>query len=351
MNTLFHNMTEQAAYDGQPANLIELSNQAGMRVVLMDIGATWLSCTLPINEQDREVLLGVHNMADFLRHTSYLGATVGRYANRIANGELCIDGQCYALSTNQAGNTLHGGIDGFDRRRWHIAEQSTHHVRFELLSAAGDQGFPGNLQVAVTYGLDEQNGLTIEYHATTDHATAVNLTNHAYFNLNGAEQGTSCLHHTLWMDAAHYVPTSATGIPLGDLAKVQGTGFDFTQPKRVGEHLCQDEQQMLAKGYDHSYLFDAKRDVQQPIAKLWSADDTLQLVVTTDKPAMQLYTGNWLAGTPNRVGSEYGDYAGIALETQFLPDSPHHPQWPQPSCILQPDEVYHYQTRYQFIPL
>ncbi|MFG0607271.1 galactose-1-epimerase [Vibrio mimicus] len=349
MDTLFPSMTEQAAYDGQPANLIELTNQAGMRVVLMDIGATWLSCVIPVGDEMREVLLGVNSMADFLRQGSYLGATVGRYANRIARGELMIDGLQYSLSTNQAGNTLHGGAIGFDRRRWQIRAQSAQSVTFQLLSEDGDQGFPGNLHVAVTYRLDEQGSVSIDYQATTDRATVVNLTNHAYFNLNGAESGTQCLDHKLWIDAALYVPTNAVGIPLGELCPVEGTALDFTQIKRVGEHILQGEQQITAKGYDHSYVFASDRDTTQPIAKLWSADEKVQLTVCTDKPGMQLYTGNWLAGTPNRHGAEYADYAGLALETQFLPDSPHHPQWPQPSCILRPDERYQYQTRYQFV--
>ncbi len=186
MNELFTSITAQAAYDGQPAKLIELTNRRGMRVVVMDIGATWLSCTLPMGDESREVLLGVSSMDDFVRQGSYLGATVGRYANRIAGGELKIGTQTYALSVNQAGNTLHGSVVGFDRRRWQITQQSAQHVTFQLLSADGEQGFPGNLHVAVTWELDEQGGVNIDKKATTDRATAVNLTNHAYYNLDGA---------------------------------------------------------------------------------------------------------------------------------------------------------------------
>ncbi len=215
MNALFTSMTAQVAYDGQPAKLIELTNRRGMRVVVMDIGATWLSCTLPMGDESREVLLGVSSMDDFVRQGSYLGATVGRYANRIARGELKIGTQTYALSVNQAGNTLHGGVVGFDRRRWQITQQSAQHVTFQLLSADGEQGFPGNLHVAVTYRLDEQGGVNIDYQATTDRATAVNLTNHAYFNLNGAEQGSDCLNHQLWIDAKQFLPTDASGIRSG----------------------------------------------------------------------------------------------------------------------------------------
>ncbi|MBV7298658.1 galactose-1-epimerase [Enterovibrio paralichthyis] len=348
--TLTHTMSAHNACDGKPATLVCLTNTKGMEVVLMDIGATWLSCQVPLGENDhREVLLGVSNMADFQAQKSYMGVTVGRYANRIAKGLFSLDGETYQVAVNQAGNCLHGGNEGFDKRRWKISAQSSSSVSFSLVSPDGDQGFPGELSVLVTYTLDDDNGLTIDYKATTDKATPVNLTNHAYFNLQGADSGEDCLSHHLTLTADGYVPTTEYGIPLGELASVDDTAFDFRAGKTLRQDLLTDHQQKAAKGYDHSYLFDCARDVSAPVATVLSPDAKLSLVVYTDKPAVQLYTGNWLSGTPNREGGEYRDYAGFALETQFLPDSPNHPEWPVASCILQPGKAYRFFTRYQFL--
>ncbi|WP_038211420.1 galactose-1-epimerase [Vibrio orientalis] len=346
---LFQTMTEQPAYDGKPAQVVELTNASGVSIVLMDIGASWLSCRLPLAcGEHREVVLGVGSMSDFECQQSYMGVTVGRYANRIANGRFHINGRDYQLVTNQAGNCLHGGVSGFDKLRWNIVEQSTSSVMFSLHSADGDQGFPGNVEVSVRYQLNDDGKFDIEYIAHTDQATPVNLTNHAYFNLNGAAGELDARYHQLTINADYYLPTSEIGIPLGELETVQGTGFDFRHAKSVNQDLLADEQQQPAKGYDHSYWLDPKRDTQSPVATLVSQDQQVSLSVMTDKPAMQLYTGNWLAGTPARDGQEYADYSGLALETQFLPDSPNHPEWQQPSCILLPGEEYRYKTTYQF---
>ncbi|WP_322803031.1 galactose-1-epimerase [Vibrio alfacsensis] len=342
-------MTQQAAFDGAPANVVELKNNTGMSVTFMDIGATWLSCRLPLACGElREVLLGVGTMRSFIEQPCYMGVTVGRYANRIANGLFEVNGEVFQVSTNQAENSLHGGKEGFDKRRWKIEYQSEQQVTFALLSEDGDQGFPGNLQVQVTYTLTDDNHVSIAYFAKTDKATPVNLTNHAYFNLLGAEADLDCRSHRLTIDASQYLPTTDVGIPLGELQEVKGTGFDFRSNKSVSEHFLQDEQQIAAKGYDHSYLFDAHRDVSKPVALVVSPDEKVRMSVVTNKPAMQLYTGNWLAGAPNRRGGEYQDYAGLALETQFLPDSPNHAEWAQPSCILEPEQEYRFCTTYQF---
>lgn len=342
-------MTQQAAFDGAPANVVELKNNTGMSVTFMDIGATWLSCRLPLaNGELREVLLGVGTMGSFMQQQGYMGVTVGRYANRIANGLFEVNGEVFQVSTNQAGNCLHGGEEGFDKRRWKIESHSNQQVTFSLLSEDGDQGFPGNLEVQVTYMLTDDNQVSIAYFAKTDKATPVNLTNHAYFNLLGSEADLDCRSHRLTISAEQYLPTNEAGIPLGTLQDVKGTGFDFRNEKSVSEHFLQDEQQIAAKGYDHSYLFDVHRDVAKPVALVVSPDKKVHMSVVTNKPAMQLYTGNWLAGAPNRRGGEYQDYAGLALETQFLPDSPNHAEWAQPSCILEPEQEYRFCTTYQF---
>ncbi|PMN97889.1 galactose-1-epimerase [Vibrio sp. 10N.222.55.F9] len=345
---LHQSMTQTPAYDGQPAQLVTLSNTHGMQVTFMDIGATWLSCILPVKGNKREVLLGVNSMENFEKQASYMGTTVGRYANRIANGRFKIDGQNYKLETNQAGNTLHGGPNGFDKRRWNIAEQTETSVVFSLESADGDQGFPGNLNVSVRYDITEDNRVSINYSATTDKPTVVNLTNHAYFNLLGAEAGHDCLSHIVSINANQFLPTNSVGIPLGNLKSVKSTSFDFNQPMMISERLLGDEQQKAAKGYDHSFLLADGCKRTQCAATVTSPDALVTLKVFSTKPAMQLYTGNWLGGTPNRSGGSYEDYAGLALETQFLPDSPNHPEWKQDSCILKPEQEYNYSTCYQF---
>ncbi len=346
---LFQTMTAQPAYDGKPAQLVELTNAAGVRIVLMDIGATWLSCRLPLAcGEQREILLGVGAMADFECQQSYLGVTVGRFANRIANGLFEVEGRDCQVLTNQAGNCLHGGITGFDKLRWNLDQRTDHKAVFSLHSPDGDQGFPGNVNISVTYTLTEDSEFQISYTAHTDKATPINLTNHAYFNLDGESEQMDCRQHTLTVASDYYLPTTEFGIPIGGFQSVEGNGFDFRIPKRIDKDFLRDDQQQPQKGYDHSFWFDAKRDIAKPIAKLVSADEQVSMFVTTNKPAMQLYTGNWLAGTPGRGQQEYTDYAGVALETQFLPDSPNHPEWDQPSCILEPEQTYRYTTGYQF---
>jgi len=363
---LFDSMTAEAAFDGRPAQLFELKNNNGMRIVLMDIGATWLSCKVPVDGELREVLLGQSNMADFQLQQSYMGATVGRVANRIANGQFSIAGIDYQVDTNQAGNTLHGGTVGFDKHRWAVIENSAesieegikdnsieegmnkNSVEFELVSADGDQGFPGELTVKVKYQLTDENEVVISYQGQTNKATPINLTNHAYFNLLGADSGQSALTHSLNINSAAFVPIDDIGIPTGEWQDVEGSHFDFTTAKVVSQDFMLDEHQQAAKGYDHAFVLDKGCLKGDLAASLTSPDNLVSLDVYTSKPAMQLYTGNWLAGIPDRIGGEYQDHAGIALETQFLPDAINNPQWDHPSTILQPEETYQHQTCYKF---
>lgn len=348
-STLFETMTKEAASDGRLAQLFELKNENGMRAVFMDIGATWLSCKVPVKGKLREVLLGQSSMADFDKQQSYMGVTVGRYANRIANGQFKIDGTKYQVDTNQAGNTLHGGSEGFDKRRWSVVKETSNSVEFSLISPDGDQGFPGDLTVSVIYQLTDDNQVVISYLANTTKSTPVNLTNHAYFNLLGANSEFLGLDHILSINASEYVPTTDVGIPKGAWKKVKDTNFDFTEPKVISQDFMLDKDQDNAKGYDHSFVLDKTCAKGECAASLTSPDSLVTMHVVTTKPAMQLYTGNWLAGTPNRVGGEYQDYSGIALETQFLPDAPNHPEWPQLSSILSSIDTYKHETRYQFI--
>ncbi|ROV57675.1 galactose-1-epimerase [Vibrio ponticus] len=346
---LLESMTRHNATDGQLAQLIRLENSVGMSIILMDIGATWLSCELMINDEPREVLLGIKTLEQFYQQSCYMGATIGRFANRIHKGEFELDGIRYKTTTNQAGNTLHGGETGFDLCRWHLKESSASHVIFDLVSEEGDQGFPGRLSVSVKYQLTEANQVIISYEAKTNKPTPVNLTNHAYFNLLGAESGNDCKGHLVQIDSDNFLPVDSVGIPLNKPCSVEGTGFDFRTTKRIEADFLRDQQQKPSKGYDHSYLLNpGVTNLQNIAAKVVSPDERLSLKLYTNKPALQLYTGNWLSGTPSRSGTCYDDYAGLALETQFLPDSPNHPEWRQPDCILRPGDTYKYTTVYEF---
>ncbi|PAA96388.1 galactose-1-epimerase [Serratia fonticola] len=339
------------APDGQPFILTTLKNAAGMTVTLMDWGATWLSALLPLKSgEQRELLLGCQTPQDYLHQGAYLGATVGRYANRIAHASLNIDGKPHPLIANQGEHQLHGGPNGFHARRWQIVKQDEQQVVYQLHSPDGDQGFPGNLDVTLTYRLTAEHRLEIEYQAQTDRACPVNLTNHAYFNLDGA--GHDARQQRLQLFADRYLPVDGDGIPCAELTAVAGTGMDFRQPKTLQQDLLRDRDQQRVKGYDHAYLLhDTCHGLASPAAHLWSADGKVAMTVFTTAPALQLYSGNYLGGTPARDGGSYQNYAGIALESEFLPDSPNHPEWPQPDCWLEPGQRYQSATHYQLIPI
>lgn len=301
---------------------------------------------MQVDGEVREVLLRAGDMKGHQFQSAYLGATVGRYANRIAGGKFAVDGVEYVLAANQSGNCLHGGTNGFSHRRWHAEITGESSLCFTLSSKNGDQGFPGNLSVVVEFTLTEQNEFVICYAAQTDKACPVNFTNHAYFNLQGAESGTDCLNHSLQMQASQYVAVDACGIPTGELKRVEGNGFDFRQGKVIKQDFLTDEDQKQAKGYDHAFVLDPEvQNGEKVAATLVSADGKLSMSVLTTKPAIQVYTGNYLAGCPSRQG-EYADYSGVALETEFFPDAPNHPEWPD--STLRPGEQYRHTTTYRF---
>ena len=345
--SLHETMTMEAASDGRPANLFTLTNDSGMTATFMDIGATWLSCTVPVDGEAREVLLHCSSITDHQKQSAYLGATVGRYANRIANGQFTIDGVTTQVATNQAGNTLHGGPDGYNERRWALEHQSDSKLVFSLVSEDGDQGFPGTLQAKVTFELTVDNTVAISYQADCDKPCPVNFTNHAYFNLVGEDTDQDCLQHELMIKADRFVPTSDVGIPTGELKSVEQTGFDFRDGKTIAQDLLKDPEQVLAKGYDHAFILVS--DVTDGIAdfaKVVSPDQKVSMTVQTTKPAVQLYTGNFLAGTKGTSG-EYGIHQGFCLETEHLPDAPNHPEWPG-DCIVRPEQIYAHYTGYRF---
>ncbi|WP_333012130.1 galactose-1-epimerase [Kluyvera sichuanensis] len=342
--------TPALAADGQPYRLITLRNANGVVVTLMDWGATLLSARIPMKDGSvREALLGCASPEQYTEQAAFLGASIGRYANRIANSRYTLDGQTVELAPSQGKNQLHGGPEGFDKRRWAIASQNPTEAVFTLTSTDGDQGYPGELQATAIYRLTEDNRISIEYRATVDKACPVNLTNHVYFNLDGDQ--TDVRNHKLQLLADAYLPVDESGIPYDGLKDVANTSFDFRQPKTVAQDFLSDDDQKKVKGYDHAFLLQAKGDATQPVGHVWSQDEKLQMTVYTSAPAIQFYSGNYLDGTLSRSPQPYAAWQGLALESEFLPDSPNHPEWPQPDCVLRPGEEYVSLTEYQFTAL
>lgn len=342
------NETPALAPDGQPYRLLTLRNSAGMVVTLMDWGATLLSARIPLPDGSVREALGCASPEHYPEQTSFLGASIGRYANRIANSRYTFAGETVQLSPSQGENQLHGGPEGFDKRRWQIVNQNDRQVLFALTSDDGDQGFPGHLCATAQYRLTDDNRISITYRATVDKPCPVNLTNHVYFNLDGDR--TDVRQHKLQILADEYLPVDESGIPRQGLKSVANTSFDFRMPKVIASEFLADDDQRKVKGYDHAFLLQTQGDGKKPAARLWSQDGKLQMMVYTTAPALQFYSGNYLAGTPSRGPEPYADWQGLALESELLPDSPNHPEWPQPDSILRPGEEYASLTEYQFIP-
>lgn len=338
-------ISAEIAPDGQAYQTVTLTNKQGMQATFCDWGATWLSCLVPTRNGLREVLLGCQTLSAYQQQTGYLGATVGRYANRITNSCFTLNGVNYQLTANQKSHQLHGGPVGFDKQRWQIISLTDNQVEFELYSADGDQGFPGNLTVTAIYQLTDNNEVKIQFYGKTDQPTPVNLTNHAYFNLDGDGSG-DARRQTLWVDADQYLPVDEDCIAIGGLASVTVDDMDLRTPRQILDNFADSAARNRVSGYDHAYLLNHTQSV---VAKLIAYDKQITMEILTNKPGLQVYTGNFLAGTPNRQGESYQQYAGVALETAFLPNSPNQPDYPQASCILQPQEQYDYQTIYRFI--
>ncbi|MDH3000801.1 galactose-1-epimerase [Chelonobacter oris] len=341
--------SEQSAPDGNPFQVVELSNANGMCVKLTDWGATWLTCRLPVAGRLRDVILGCETLVQHSEQGAYLGATIGRFANRIANAAFNLNGKRYLLDANQQQqHQLHGGTDAFDKRRWQISAQGDDYVEFGLLSADGDQGFPGNLHAKVRYRLRQDNALAIEFEARSDQDTPLNLTNHAYFNLDGESADQTVLQHRLRIAADHYLPVDAAGIPNAPLREVEKGGFDFRHAKVIAQDFLSDSDQQAVSGYDHAFLLNAPGLHAKAQVELQSSNGDLRLKIVTDQPAIQVYSGNFLAGTPNRSGGVYANHAGVALETQSLPDTPNHPEWFQYGGISKAGELYRKTTVFLF---
>lgn len=322
--------------DGRRVREVVLGSPPGPVLHLLDLGAT--AHRLEVTGADggrRNVLLGHATPQDYLASTDYIGGTIGRYANRIAEGRFSIDGQPFEVGTHDRGNHLHGGPDGFDRRLWEIAEHSPEHVTFELLSPDGDQGFPGNLRARATYSVNGHE-VRIALEATTDASTVVNLTSHAYFNLDGEDAGTID-EHLLQISAAEYLPVDPTGIPLGKCLPVVDTPFDFRKPTLIGPPVRSGHEQIAsARGIDHNFALDGR---MEPSAVLESSRSGIRLELVTDQPGLQVYTGNFLDGGPrSSTGRLLRQGDGIALEPQLFPDAPNRPEFA--SAVLRPGETY-----------
>ena len=331
-----------------PVTLYTLTNQAGMSVSIMDYGATISSIRAPDrNGKFAEVVLGFDKFPPYLAMKDYFGATVGRYANRIARGKFTLDKVPYQLACNDPPNALHGGLRGFDKRMWNAEPfvSDIPAVRFTYLSKDGEEGYPGNLFVSVTFSLDEQNELRITYHATTDKPTIVNLTNHAYFNLGGAGGGT-ILNELVTLHADKFTPVDDTFIPTGEIQDVAGTPYDFLKPTAIGARIRELKNRPL--GYDFNYVLDKGFFSNWALAAVVEDPATgRRLEVSTDQPGLQFYTGNFLIGSYiGRERKRYPQYAGLVLEPQHYPDSPNHDNFP--TTILRPGQDFQSSTVYAF---
>lgn len=312
---------------------------------IITYGATVVSLSTPDrNHRSADVVLGFDALEGYLSKSDpYFGAIVGRYANRIAGAKFVLDGKTYHVPQNDGPNALHGGTLGFDKVVW-TAKPLADGVEFQYVSKDGDQGYPGTLTAVVRYTL-KNNVLRIEYTATTDKNTVVNLTNHSYFNLSGAAD---VLSHELKLNASRFTPVDATLIPTGELATVEGTPFDFRQSTAIGARINADNEQLhRGKGYDHNWVLDGAAGRLSQAAEAFDPASGRVLQVWTDQPGIQFYSGNFLDGTAKGKGGKvYGHRSGFCLETQHFPDSPNHPKFP--STELKAGQKYHTVTEFRF---
>ncbi len=349
---------ERAPYgslsDGTPVDCFTLRNERGVAVRILTYGATIAGIDAPDRSGTlANVVLGYRDLAGYVgQHNTYFGATVGRYANRIARGRLRVGGREYALAVNNGPNALHGGTKGFDKAVWRATGQSIENDRALLelahVSPDGDEGYPGTLEVRVAFSLGDDGALQIGYTARTDRDTVLNLTNHTYFNLAGEASG-DALGQELTIDAEHYTPVDATSIPTGELASVAGTPFDFRSPRAIGERLREGHEQLLfARGYDHNWVLGAGTgNALRRAVRGYDAASGRSVDVLTTEPGVQVYSGNYLDGSEIGTGGTiYRQSAGWTAETQHFPDSPNQPHFP--STLLAAGDTFRSTTVFRF---
>ena len=338
--------------DGRAVDLYTLTNENGVEVKIISYGGIVTSIRVPDKEGNVEdVVLGFESLEGYLQAgVPYFGAIVGRYGNRIADGQFTLDGETYQLAKNDGPNHLHGGLKGFDKVLWEGEAINTEEgagVKLHYLSEDMEEGYPGNLSVDVVYMLTNDNELRIDYEATTDKPTIVNLTNHAYFNLTG-DMTKDILDHQVMINADQFVPVTETLIPVGELRPVEGTPFDFTEPTAIGKRINDENEQLgFGKGYDHCWVLNDPGEELSLAATVHEPVSGRYMEVFTTEPGIQFYTGNFLDGTLKREGGgTFKHRSGFCLETEHFPDSPNQPDFP--SVVLRPGDLYQTNTVYKF---
>lgn len=336
--------------DDKKTNLHILTNINGCEMTVTNYGAKIVSLMIPDkNGTLVDIVTGHDSITDYLNSEEpYFGAVCGRVANRITNGKFMLDGKTYTLAVNNGPNSLHGGIKGFNAVVWDVKEVLKNSIKLQYLSKDGEEGYPGNLTVTVTYTITNENSVIIDYKATTDKLTILNLTNHSYFNLSGVGDP-SINDHILTINADKYLPTDATAIPYGEEELVEDTPMDFTSPQTIGSRINDDFQQLhYGKGYDHTYVLNKKYDKEFSFcARCESPKTGIVMEVYTTEPGMQLYTGNWMTDKlTGKNGAKYPERSAVCFETQHYPDSINKPEYP--STQLKPGDTYISKTSFKF---
>ncbi|MGP1475877.1 MAG: aldose epimerase family protein [Phocaeicola sp.] len=340
----------ETTIDGtKQVHLYTLKNKAGMEVCITNFGGRIVSIMVPDKNGDfKDVVLGFDSIADYQNVPSDFGAIIGRYANRIALGKITIDGDTIQLPTNNYGHCLHGGPQGWQYAVYDATQPDSTTLQLAMVSPDGDMNFPGNVTVNVTYKLTEDNGIDIDYNATTDKKTVINMTNHSYFNLN-ANPSAATMDGILYVAADSITPVDSTFMTTGDMMAVEGTPFDFRTATPLTDRVnaSDNEQIKFGRGIDHNFVLTTKGDDTKPAAKLVSPVTGISLTVYTNEPGIQVYTSNFLDGTvTGKRGTVYPQRAAVCLETQHYPDTPNKPQWP--TAYLEPGQKYHSHCIFKF---